>query len=638
MAVLSGLGRAIMRRLLKIQNLNGFEDAFFSYALGLGVFGSAVLLLGLFNLLQAPVILSMSALFIAIAIIFNRDIVTRRDSRNDPPAPLLAFVGWSFPFAALLSLILLLQGFYALAPEIFYDSLIYHLGLPNLYRMEGGIIPTPSNMYSGIPMLFQMVYTGVLFLGDETLAELIHWSTGIGIVAGMLGFGARCRKPLLGWIAAAIFFSTPLVGDNIMRAGVEVGISYWLFSSIYALALCWFVKGSPDEKPFWLLSSVLSGFVLAAKYTPWPYMVGLLVCFILLRISKREISFYFGVAGSFALPWILKNVLFYRNPIYPFMHESFNPDASYPVLWRALHQDGWGRNWGAILRDGRQLFEVVVHPWFMTVRGMTDFDHVGPIFLLALPGICALRASSKEGKIFLWALFALWATWWPLTGMPRFFMPGLALLSVLVAYFFLTITTAWARNGMLAGLVLLCLNGFSVFAQFSSRFDSWPYLLGKQSKAEYLRHHHLTYINPSYMAIDWINNNTPPEAHVLLLGDGRGYYLARSFIASSPLDTPFFFHLLNISSSSDDLRGRLGEAGITHLLLNMALLARSHPPLDSDGSRYRILTDLFEKNMALRFEDRDYADERWSLVYELTPDRPPEHHSSPLLTWYARKK
>ena len=39
----------------------------------------------------------------------------------------------------------------ALAPEIFYDSLVYHLALPQLYLLRGALTATPENIYSGLP-------------------------------------------------------------------------------------------------------------------------------------------------------------------------------------------------------------------------------------------------------------------------------------------------------------------------------------------------------------------------------------------------------------------------------------------------------------------------------------------------------
>ena len=58
---------------------------------------------------------------------------------------------------ALIVLIWLYSLRYALIPETFYDALVYHLALPAQYILHGGIYPTPSNSYSGIPALPQMV-------------------------------------------------------------------------------------------------------------------------------------------------------------------------------------------------------------------------------------------------------------------------------------------------------------------------------------------------------------------------------------------------------------------------------------------------------------------------------------------------
>ncbi|MBI5883211.1 MAG: hypothetical protein HZB91_08910, partial [Elusimicrobia bacterium] len=46
----------------------------------------------------------------------------------------------------------------ALAPEIYYDSLNYHLALPNLYLLKGRIVATPHQIFSGLPFGGQMLY------------------------------------------------------------------------------------------------------------------------------------------------------------------------------------------------------------------------------------------------------------------------------------------------------------------------------------------------------------------------------------------------------------------------------------------------------------------------------------------------
>ena len=62
--------------------------------------------------------------------------------------------------------------FGSLSPEIFYDSLHYHLAVPNLYRLHHGIYNEPNFAYAGFVMSVQMVWGFALTLGNENTAKV----------------------------------------------------------------------------------------------------------------------------------------------------------------------------------------------------------------------------------------------------------------------------------------------------------------------------------------------------------------------------------------------------------------------------------------------------------------------------------
>lgn len=636
--MLTGLGRGVIRRVLGISGLNQFETLSFGYAAGMGLAGCAVFLLGMVGGMRPFLMWGLLIFFSLWAVYLNRDFIVK-SAAAEVSRRLPWFEGWGIPIAIMLTLLFVSFGFYALAPETFWDSLVYHLALPGLYKMEGRIVSTPHNMYSGIPMLSEMLYAWALCLDDEILAKLLHWSAGIGLVLGMVGLGVRCRKPILGLLAALIFFSTPLVGDNIMRSAVEVATTYWIFAGVYALSLYFYLDSTGEgQKNLLVLSAAYFGFSMASKYTNWPVLAVMVICLLVFRLPFKDIARFVGIAAVCVLPWIVKNLWFYGNPLFPYFNDFFSPNSPFPVDWRALHTDGWGRDWAQILGSGRALFEVLAHPWFITVRGSTDFDHVGPLYLLLLPGLLWLRSSSRDGRIVILAVLGLWLSWWPLTGMPRFFMPGLALLSLLMAAFVIEQKTAWIRHGLMALVLLLCLNNMTVYLQFASRFENWPNLLEGQPKSDYLRRSKLTYISPAYSAIEWINQNASADSRVLFVGDGRAYYLNRRFIAPSVWDAPYFFTLLDKSATAEELKSRLSSEGITHLVVNMALLTRTHPPKDTDGLRAGLLAEFIAKHAVLEFEDRDLADARWNLVYRIVDEKPGKAAADYFAVWYSKKQ
>ena len=66
---------------------------------------------------------------------------------------------------------------YAALPPTFYDSLVYHLGIPNLYLQSGGFIPTPQFVYANTFIYYEISLIPAVFLGDM-VPRLFHFLLG----------------------------------------------------------------------------------------------------------------------------------------------------------------------------------------------------------------------------------------------------------------------------------------------------------------------------------------------------------------------------------------------------------------------------------------------------------------------------
>ena len=123
-----------------------------------------------------------------------------------------------------------------LTPEIFYDSLVYHLGIPNLYRMAHRLYNLPDSLYSNFVMTVEMLYGLAITIGNEIVAKLLHGEMAILLGLAFVAFGERFQTRASGVIAAILFLSMPLVGLNVGTAGVDVAWSFFQFLGAYALA------------------------------------------------------------------------------------------------------------------------------------------------------------------------------------------------------------------------------------------------------------------------------------------------------------------------------------------------------------------------------------------------------------------
>src|SRR3989339_1084715 len=206
--------------LLRISGINiysKFETAILGTALGFGLNGTLFFLSGLagfwgtrsFSLTLA--VLSVISLYSFKKFLnLNLPAGTPELSRTDK---------------CLVSIFFLSAFFYLIGcfmPEIFYDTLVYHLALPDLYLMKGGIIPTAGNMYSGMPMLGEMIYAPCLSLSSDTAARMIHWF--FGVLSGKMifltafSFGKSARAGLL---AAVLFYSSPVVAGVSWMSNID---------------------------------------------------------------------------------------------------------------------------------------------------------------------------------------------------------------------------------------------------------------------------------------------------------------------------------------------------------------------------------------------------------------------------------
>lgn len=634
----AGLGRGLLAKAVDTSGFSRLEVLALSHALGLGTFGTGLFALSVARCLTPMSVTALTAATAVFAAWLLRDRANRAGGYLRtlwtevrpawPAAP--AAVGT----AAALALAL----FYSLGEEIFYDALVYHLALPAHYLHEGGLVPTETLLYSGIPMLFEMLYVWALAVGGKALPALIHWSAFASSALLLVAAARRTGYPEAGWWATMLFLSTPFIGDAAHRAGVEGGSVLWILSAVACAAKA--TEGKPEDGRGWVaLCGVFAGFAAASKYTNWP--LAAVLPLVLARFGRRprELAPYAVAASLVALPWVLKNVLFYGNPIFPFFHDSFSPSGDFPVDWRTLHADAKGRDWGNIVRSPMEAFRLFAHPWFVTMEGKSDHDMLGPAFLLAAPALAAARPGAPPARVWAASALAAWLCWWPFSSIPRFAAPALALFSLAVAGSLWAVRPAWLSRALLGLVALVSLGNLTDSAAFAARLGQWPLLLGRASRETYLMQGRPTYPAPIAGAFAWLDSNTPPDSVILLVGEGRSFRAPRRSVPNSLVDRSVFFHALSSSADGTALRDRLRGRGVTHLVVNMAWLAKLPPPQDAGPAKDAVLRDFLARHAALKHEDRDLKGERWTLVYEIdgTLD-PASPRSDALAVWYSRRK
>jgi hypothetical protein len=615
-----GLGRAALRRWVPLR-FNLPEKIGLSLALGAGLLSVAVCCLGAAGMLNKSGVLVVTVL--GLGVVFA-------DWRKSPPAlPRLSVGALDGPtalLALLAALVLLGTGALALAPARFYDALVYHLALPKLYLLENRWVPTPAFLFGGFPMFTHALFAWALALGDERWAALVHWGFGVGAALLLWGAGERARNRFGGALSAAVFLSTPVVVFALPRAGVDVSTAFY---TLAALALAGrALEEAPRDKNAWLWAGVLVGWTMGIKYTNVP--AGLIFPFLLWRLKLPRASlvrFLIGLSIAFA-PWVFKNIAGYGNPVFPFFQALWDP-SGFPIDGRAMNVDAWGRPWDRVFAGQWSLpFRWLLHPWALTSTGRSEFDFVGPLFLMGLPllllaGRAPAPGEERSRRLGLWALTAVWLTWWPFSGMPRFFLGGLALLAWAFGQGVVGAKSRGARWALAVAVCFVAQGQLTRAFYGLSRDIGWDHLTGRIDRAAVLSTPAGTYTAPAHPSMVWINHNTPAAARVLVVGDARGFGLERPFRATSALDVDWFLWVVKKSADEEIIARTLGAAGFTHILLNPAEMARVGPRGSLTPAEFQRAARFWAFYTEQLFEDGSPASNppRWSLVYRLVPRR-----------------
>ena len=468
------------------------------------------------------------------------------------------------------------------SPEIFFDSLVYHLGTPAYYIQEGRVLAEPGNLHSASPLLIQMLYAAALLISDDTLAKLVHFATGLFLCGTLFAIGRRYVSVTAGLLACVIFSSIPMAGLNLGATGVEIGSAWFTVLAAYALLLFSAREGG-EPRVFdrtLLLAGVFAGLACGTKYPAlFTVIAGAAVLFYRrpagagprdTRLAAKQSLFFAVTAGVVFSPWLLKNIFFHGNPLYPYFGKIFGGQQIEPFKWAMLNSDCFSRDMGAVFKSASGFLHYIFHPWYLTMSGMGNADFIGPFMLLCFPLFFLLRARRPVLRHLAVFIAVMWGLWSVSTSMLRYLLPTLAVMSVLFAALIAELpdkVLKWALQGVLVAVSLFSAQWLN---RMAASQDGWRVVFGLQDKAAYLSVQHDTYPTPYYPAMEYLNASLPADSRVLFVGESRGFYCRRKFVTASVYDMQPLVRLARASSTPEDLQARLASAGITHIFLNLA--------------------------------------------------------------------
>jgi hypothetical protein len=389
----AALGGTILR-LLGVRRFDGLNVATAS-GLGLGVFSLLGLGLGLAGMLNRPVAMGFMILPIAAGVLLLMRTFAGRTFTGDQLKAWLAEsagLGWvwivpvvSVTLAAVAATILpgvLWKPFDPIA----YDVLSYHLEVPREWYQLHRIVPLHHNVFSYFPFnvevndLLLMHVTGgpwtamysCQLLGVAFTVLTVIAIAGAGVKrSGVVGAAVACTAPwviMLGSVAyveSAVMLYTALAVAWAMRTitrspGAPEGSStagrgegdlgsQAVRASEDTLTLTLSRssgRGNQSLRPG-IIAGIAAGFACGCKITCVPMLllavpVGMLLASLGSGWRKMILPVLaFGVAGSLVVsPWLLRNIVWAHNPIYPVAMSALGSDGMSPdqvIRFRIAH-------------------------------------------------------------------------------------------------------------------------------------------------------------------------------------------------------------------------------------------------------------------------------------------------------------
>ncbi len=276
----------------------------------------------------------------------------------------------------------------ALAPEIEWDALWYHLWLPERWLEAGRPVDIVKEYISLYPLTWELGYGAALSFGGPIAAKLLHFSCLPLTALLVFQIVRRFFPGASPWLAAALLVTAPTVLWEATTAYNDLALALYLGLAIYAVLLY-----DREQETSWLVVAALClGLSLAIKHLA---LIGLVILVpgltLYLWRKGNDLKSWLGPALSFGLlamllplPWYLRSFFASGNPVFPDLYNLFG--AFPPERWSAVTERGVN-GFKAGFGDPRTLLNLAALPWNATVHAARYGGSLGPLFLVLIPGL-----------------------------------------------------------------------------------------------------------------------------------------------------------------------------------------------------------------------------------------------------------
>ena len=562
LSVAAGLGIEVLRR-FPFPDLDRLDQFVFGLPIGLGLFSLTFFALAAIGLLQPAAIAATMLLFGLLSAyswwrLWVDGLLAIRKN----------LAGWRKPhlhlrIGALITLMLLaLTVLHALTPPWSYDALMYHLAAPRLFLEAGRLLFLPEIWQANGPLLTEMLFLPGLAFGSDSFARLIHATFGLWLSLAVYAFALRFINQRTARLSFWIFIGVPGLPIVAGFAYVDLAWALYTFLAVYALAR-W--SQNTDVRGWLTLAGVLIGLAMGTKYLALGGFA-VLTCWILLHGFRKKQPRTLAYAARFILtasliaaPWYLKNLFLAGNPVFPFGNGGPG--------WPPERLDLLLSHLGSIGRPENAL-EYLLLPWNLYFHPQAYRTLGGEGLSIFFPLALFYFRRRKSAALDLLAFTTVFLTiFWLATSVQiRFLFPVFPPLSILAAIVLDDlIEGAKARARVAATLealpMLPMLISLITVLGILLSVKAPAVLLGQESRGEFLER---TVFD--FRAHEYIQENLPDDARVLMLWDGQTYYCGSRCIPDA--DQARWPLLVFDNPDAEQAAKRLQAQTATHLLVS----------------------------------------------------------------------
>lgn len=522
----------------------------FKLAIGLGITGYLIMLLGVFGLYNSVAFIFFFTLTILTSLIFIRKRfffkinIFKLPINSFTLSEKIIFISFFF--------IMLISLFEVFAPATSEDSLSYHFKIPYDYVIAQKLIYMKSSLYN-MPHLLQMLYiVPFVFGGDEIGCHLINYFISILFLGVLYEFSKNLFSRKVALITLLIVSTLPMFTFIKISGRVEVGLALFLILGIFSIT-----NYFGSKKTEWvILCGAFLGIAAGIKYTALLYIIiltSILYCSILLDKGsefKKKISImliFFLVGCIFSFPFYLKNYLMTGNPLYPFLFNIFGGkdwSESLSIMSNA-HFDTFKRY------NASSLIDYLILPWTFTMNGekfLAGKNGYGFIFITFLPifFIYLISQVKKKGSqvlfhlenpinILAWVVFFGIITWFIFSfhrGRHLFFV--FVLLSIFISliisgYFKISQVLKYGKiYNLFVNTLFISSITFCALISILFNLNYAKVALGLENKAIFLER-----VKPQFKYFEKVNNLFKKNDNILnLLGHNQFYLKHKQFYPS----------------------------------------------------------------------------------------------------------